>query len=109
MGVKTVRIIVSIGPIVSTVLLSAKSPIPNKDFCPSLCAAGDSLRYFLLSCYSLLVTLTSDLFDVEEDGVGLAVEAVEGGDGVAEAGLGVGYADAVEGGQRHDGLAVVDV
>ena len=49
------------------------------------------------------------LLDVEEDGVGLAVEAVEGGDGVAEAGLGVGDADTVEGGQRHDGLAVVDV
>lgn len=49
------------------------------------------------------------LLDVEEDGVGLAVEAVEGGDGVAEAGFGAGDADAVEGGQRHDGLAVVDV
>ena len=51
----------------------------------------------------------SGLLDVEEDGVGLAVEAVEGGDGVAEAGLGVGDADTVERGQRYDGLAVVNV
>ena len=62
LGRKTVRIIVSIDPTVSTVLLSTKSPVQNftrlnKDFCPCLCAAGDSLRYYLMLDYFVSLVL----------------------------------------------------
>lgn len=128
-GRKTVRIMVTIGTPVSTVLLSTKTPVrnffcQNKDFGMSLCTTGEAMSSPPISCRrgrrhssrrrNPLRPITSSLvfsllLDVEEDGVGFTVEAVEGGDGVAEAGLGVGDADTVERGQCHDGLAVADV